>query len=155
MQYLSPQGTPHQSAIQYIQLLRPIMMVPASPYLPAKPQNIPQSESQPQTTPPPAQPKQNMMSPYGPYMRQSLVGSYSSPYASYLHSNPIPLESQKPAFDLGLNTNEYMPSYAPSYVPSASSQQFSVVAPRSSMTSSLSTPYAFRPTKFQTRAQRA
>lgn len=153
MQYLSPEGTPQQAAIQYIQLLRPVMMVPAKPYLPGKPHTVePQAptftQSQVQTTSLPSptaspQPQQHPWSPYGLYTRQSPMGSYSSQLTSY---NPRPAMIQRPSYDLGLNMNEY--------VPSASAQVATVLAPRSSMMSSYS-PYNYKPNKFQAMAQRA
>lgn len=143
MQYLSPEGIPRQAAVQYIQLLRPIMMVPAQPYLPAKPLVEPLIQTT--TAAPTKHPTMSMLNPYGPYLRQQQASSYSSPIIpSYYQSNPRHLESQKPDFDLGLNMNEY--------VPSASSHQYSA-APRSGMSSM--SPYAYRPTTFQARAQRA
>lgn len=149
MQYLSPEGIPRQAAVQYIQLLRPIMMVPAQPYLPAKPLVEPQIQTTTSsaTTTPTKHPAMSMLNPYGPYLRPQQAASYSSPIIpSYYQSNPRQLESQKPDFDLGLNTNEY--------VPSASSHQYSaVLAPRSGVSSM--SPYAYRPTTFQARAQRA
>lgn len=154
MQYLSSQGTPQQAAVQYIQLLRPIMMVPAQPYQQPKPLGDLKSQGQSQSTlaatspPLSSSTKPSAWSPYTPFNRQSLVGSYSSQYTSY---NPRPVltqvnqMNQRPAFDIGLNMNEYMPS--------ASSQVSSVLAPRSSMASY--SPYAYKPTKYQTLAQRA
>lgn len=146
MQYLSPQGTPQQSNIQYIQLLRPLMMVPASPYLPPKHISMtqPQPQSPTQTTSIPASPstKQHMLNPYGPYSRQPLLGSYSNKQLSYLHSNPRPPQKH-PSFDMGLNLNEYLPS--------ASSLISAVLSPRSSVTSHAQ----YKPTKFQAMAQRA
>lgn len=157
MQYLSPEGTPQQASVQYIQLLRPVMMVPASPYMPAKPNPNPNFELNPSfepiqtplpisSTPKPSASLHNF---FGSYSRHAHVGAYSSPHTSYFQTNPRLFEnSQKPVQpEIKLNMNEYMPS--------ASSQHFSaVLAPRSSMISSLS-PYAYNPTKFQTRAQRA
>lgn len=157
MQYLSPQGTPQQTPVQYIQLLRPIMMVPAKPYQPAKPLGDLQTQNQSQLTsdasspPPYSTTKPSAWNPYTPFNRQALVGSYSSQYTSY---NPRPVipqanhmsqMNQQLAFDIGLNINEYMPS--------ASSQVSSVVAPRSSLSSY--SPYAYKPNKFQPIAQRA
>lgn len=145
MQYLSQQGTPQQN-IQYIQLLRPLMMVPASPYLPPKHISLtqPQQQSPTQTTSIPASPptKHHMLHPYGPYSRQPLQGSFSTKQLSYLHSNPRPPQKQ-PSFDMGLNLNEYLPS--------ASSIISAVLSPRSSITSQPQ----YKPTKFQALAQRA
>lgn len=145
MQYLSPEGTPQQASVQYIQLLRPVMMVPGQPYNSAKPLQVTNPQFQTTTSSPPLRP--SYLNPYGPYMQQPPVGAYSSPYTSYLKSNPIPLESQKPTYEMGLNMNEY--------VPSASSHHLSaVLSPRINIAGPIS-PYAFRPTKFQTIAQRA
>lgn len=152
MQYLSPEGTPQQTAVQYIQLLRPFMMVPATPYMPAKPNTS--YELDVKTTLPVSSSPKPFVPVHNPYRTFSnyplVVGSYSSPQNSYFQTNPRLLEKpKKPSqSDMGLNMNEYMPS--------ASSQHMSVLAPRSSMIGSHShSPYAFNPTKFQTRAQRA
>ena len=176
MQYLSSEGTPQQAAVQYIQLLRPIMMVPAQPYLPAKPQPV---ESQPQTytqsqhlttlqpfsPPSPSvqdkqrqqqqqqQNEQNHQQQHQLHQQWNPFGHYTrqSPMASYssqLNSyKPRPAMNQRPSYELGLNMNEYVPS-ASAHVAAT------VLAPRSSMMSSYS-PYAYKPTKFQAMAQRA
>lgn len=149
MQYLSPEGTPQQAAVQYIQLLRPVMMVPTSPYVPAK--SNPSFEPTQTTLPISSSPKPSasLQNFFGSYSRHSLAGAYSSPHTSYFQTNPRLFEnSQKQTQpEIGLNMNEYLPS--------ASSQHFTaVLAPRSSMISSLSS-YAYKPTKFQPRAQRA
>lgn len=140
MQYLSANGIPSQTAVQYIQLLRPIMMVPATPYQSPKPVY----ERPTETTPPPL-PKPLALNSYAPYSRPSVVGSYSSNYPSYHQSNPRPVSSQQSSYDFGLNLNEYMPS---------ASNRVNTVLARSSMTSSLS-PYAYNPTNYQQMAQRA
>lgn len=150
MQYLSANGIPTQTAVQYIQLLRPIMMVPASPYQSAKPASTyqpakPVAEYLTQTTTAPITPSPKQFSSYGPYSRP-VVGSFSSHYPSYLQSNPRPLMSQQPSYDMGLNMNEYMPA--------ASNRINSILAARSSMTSALS-PYAYAHSKYQQLAQRA
>lgn len=51
---------------------------------------------------------------------------------------------QRPRFDMALNMNEYMPS---------ASSQMAILAPRSSI--SQFGQYAYKPAKFQARAQRA
>lgn len=164
MQYLSPEGTPQQAAVQYIQLLRPLVMIPSSlyptnpeskpsfmpsynPLMPFKP--ITNVEPKVQTVLPISSSPSPSLNPYGPYSKQSLAGAYSSPHTSYFQMNPRQFESsQKQAkLDMGLNMNEYMPSASSHHVSA-------VLAPRSSMISSLS-PYAYRPMKFQNRAQRA
>lgn len=144
MQYLSANGIPTQTAVQYIQLLRPIMMVPASPYQSAKP--VAEHLTQTTTAPISPTPKQAQFSSYGHYSRPALVGSYSSQYPSYLQSNPRPVQKQQSSYDMGLNMNEYMPS--------ASNRINSVLAARSSMFSMLS-PYTYAHSKYQQLAQRA
>jgi hypothetical protein len=159
MQYLSPEGVPQQSSVQYIQLLRPVMMVPAQNYMPIKPKAEPVTEKPTTTSTAKPLSSKHWMNPYGPYSRQhpligSHVGSYSSPLTSY---QPRPLPSQKPSsslglgFDFGLNMNEFLPS--------ASALVSSFLSPRSSGSmsgSSISPQYAqFHPTKYQNFAQRA
>lgn len=152
MQYLSPEGTPRQASVQYIQLLRPIMMVPAQPYMSAKPLNEPpvQTTTVAATTYKPIVSNKHqvmMLNPYGPYLRQPQTAPYASPIIpSYYQTNPMQMESQKSAFELGLNMNEYMPS-------ASSHHSTAVLAPRSGMSSQ--SPYAYRSNQFQARAQRA
>lgn len=183
MQFLSPEGTPKQAAVQYIQLLRPFMVVPSAPYLPAKTNPSFNSEAEFRTTlpisstsrPPPS------YSSFVPYSRQPLVGSYSSPQSSYFQTDPQLLRDEvKPVeTDLTLNLNEYIPSasspraslpqraassshhvYAappmPSHHASASSHHIaSVLAPEPSMFSSLF-PFSFKPPNmYKPVAQRA
>lgn len=196
MQFLSPEGTPKQTAVQYIQLLRPIMMVPgsSSQYLNAKtnptldsefksnpslhsefkpnpnfnsefhsnPSFEPQFKSTLPITSSPKPSPQPSPSPFVPYSRQQLLDSYSSPQSSYFQTNPLLYEEplKTSSEDLGLNTNEY--------IPSASSQHASVVlAPRSSMIGSqnlmaahsMISPYVYQnsytPNKYKHLAQRA
>jgi hypothetical protein len=159
MQYLTANGTPQQGAVQYIQLLRPVMMIPAQPYKPPSAYDEPEMESEfvpssPSTQTPPTsvtpRQRQTFTNPYGPYSRQSPHATYSSPLTSY---NPRPMPSHRPLvsnlpshFDIGLNLNEYMP---------AASQLSTVLAPRSSVSSMIS-PYAtYNPAKYQPFAQRA
>lgn len=148
MQYLSEEGIPQQTAVQYIQLLRPVIMVPSSPYLPAKPNTehpIQPTSAAPASSKPVAftnSNKPSLLNPYGPYTRQpQLIDAYSSPHTSY---NPRPVMQNRPTFDMALNMNEYMPS---------ASSQMAILAPRSSITQFGQ--YAYKPTKFQARAQRA
>lgn len=176
MQYLSPEGTPQQASIQYIQVLRPIMMVPAKPYQPPKAQNVdtqtptfepsyskPQVQTTSLTSPSPAsssQPQQQQQQQYHQNQQQhqqqqqwSSFGSYTrqSPMGSYsthmTSYNTRPAMNQRPSYDIGLNMNEYMPS-ASAHVSAT------VLAPRSSMISSFS-PYTYKAPKFQAMAQRA
>lgn len=147
MQYLSPQGVPQQAAVQYIQLLRPIMMVPAQPYQPPRP--MPEIHA-PSTVPPTPKPTQEppvrssteFHHPYGPYSRHAL--SHSSHMPSYMR----PQHKPSSFFDLGfnLNLNEFLPS---------ASSIAAVLAPRSSMGAQFLPYPAYKPAKYSQYAQRA
>lgn len=161
MQYVSANGMPQQAGVQYIQLLRPVMMVPAQQYNPPKHYEEPEMESDfvpssPSTLPPTTSVvtmphRHSLANPYGPYSRQPPHSTYTSPLTSY---KPRPMPSQRPLqshlpshFDLGLNLNEYMPS--------ATSQLSAILAPRSSVSSMISPYAAYKPAKYQQLAQRA
>lgn len=161
MQYLTESGSPQQ-AIQYIQLLRPVMVVSSQSYSSPKPFEEPQTEADfipsspstpsPATTIAVAPFRHPLSNPYGAYARRPPHATYSSPLSSY-HPRPVP--SQRPVasplpshFDIGLNLNEYLPS--------ATSQLSTILAPRS-IVSSLISPYTAykQPANFQPLAQRA
>lgn len=91
MQFLSAEGTPKQASVQYIQLLKPLVMMPAQPYQQPKPFNeiiIPQTTP---TTQMPTQPQQTpriiptypTLSPFGAYSRQPFSGQFTSQVPSY------------------------------------------------------------------------
>lgn len=117
-------------------------MVPAQPYLPAKPN----SEIHKQTTSEPTA-SASVYSYHNFNRNQQEVASYSTPVAQYFQSNPQQENSQISFNGLDLNTNEF--------VSSASSPVISSVAAPQAQT--LSSPYVYRPSavKYQTRAQRA
>lgn len=90
LQYLSSQGASQQSGIQYIQLLRPLMMLPSAPsYLQARPIS---SDSRVEMKP--------ASNPFMPQIKSSIIGAHS-----------VPLTTFSRAFtrDTSLNMNEYMP----------------------------------------------
>ena len=136
LQYLSPEGMPQQTAFQYVQLLRPLMVVPQSqPYLP--PRSI-SMDIQTEIEPP-----KPTLNPYRSYSKPSsmIIGAHSAPLTSYIQSDPRPLIKQ-PEQDIALNMNEY--------VPAASSRiSTSILTPQvTSMT-------GFKPSKFSMISQRA
>lgn len=83
LQYLSPDGIPHKTAVQYIQLLRPLMVV--------QPRPVNDFSIEPKTT-------NNV---FMPQIKSSLIGAHSIPLTSY--SRP------SPQTDITLNMNEYVP----------------------------------------------
>ena len=138
LQYLSPEGIPKQSAVQYVQLLRPVMMVPSQPYLPPRSISMDiQTEKTPTIVTKPT------MIPYRSYLKPSstIIGAHSAPLTSYIQSDPRPLIKQ-PELDIALNLNEY--------VPAASSRiSTSILTPQgASMT-------GYKPSKFSMISQRA
>ncbi|KAL7036142.1 hypothetical protein ACKWTF_008714 [Chironomus riparius] len=138
LQYLSPEGMPKQTAVQYVQLLRPVMMVPSQPYLP--PQSI-SMDIQTETAKPIF--TKPTIIPYRSYSKPSstIIGAHSAPLTSYIQSDSRPLIKQ-PELDITLNMNEY--------VPAASSRiSTSILTPQvASMTS-------YKPSKFSMISQRA
>lgn len=131
MQYLSPEGEPHQSGVSYIQLLRPIMMVPAQPYLPAQPVPVPSKPTMPTTT-------TNRPTMSYTFFPRDESTPYAAPLTQFMPSEPPREYSQKtqqqqqqPTFrsqqqqqsEIDFNMNEYLPS--------ASTQSFASVLPPS------------------------
>lgn len=116
LQYMSPEGISRHTGIQYVQLLRPVMLVPAQPYQPARSVEI-QTES-PITSQP-------TYSYYGSSFKpsNSIIGAHSVPLTSYVQSNAKPLiTSTTTESNLDLNMNEY--------IPAASSRVASFVSPK-------------------------
>ncbi|CRK97194.1 CLUMA_CG010591, isoform A [Clunio marinus] len=146
MQYLSPNGTPHHTSIQYVQLIRPVMMIPAKPYLPAKPLTDIKTSAKPSPT---YKPKPFIHTSYGPYLRSSINAAYSSPIPVFFKNDLQQGTTRRPLIDFGLNLHEYLPSFE-----TLSQHISSILSSRSSAASQLS-PHSYNPTKFQRPAQRA
>lgn len=126
MQYLSPQGTPQTAAVQYIQLLRPVMMLQQQQqlqqqYFQPQQSNQVQSSASASNQSPTFQP-----SPYGPpFKMENPVASFSSPVLSYFTSNPRTIQLINPQQNLNFNMNEYIPSNAEALpVPAALTSEY-------------------------------
>lgn len=141
MQYLSPEGE-RKTAVSYIQLLRPIMMVPAQPYQP--PQTLSMSMKPTATTLMSSPTRTTTMrpsslsytffprddAPYASALTSDFISSSESPreYSNKQQNNHVHARQQHESSesgDLDLNMHEY--------IPSASTQQqtFSSVPPPS------------------------
>ncbi|KAG5680781.1 hypothetical protein PVAND_010267 [Polypedilum vanderplanki] len=147
LQYLSPEGMPKQSAVQYVQLLRPLMMVPAQSYHALRSMSTTTMPIETATTTMDTKLQSIQINPYGPFLKTSntLVGAQSAPLLSFFNSNPRPLTTPTvQASNIGLNTNEYIPSASSRIVTSVIPPQ----VPNISMT-------AFKPSSYPIMAQRA
>lgn len=126
MQYLSPQGTPQTAAVQYIQLLRPVMMLQQQQQLQQQ-YFQPQQSNQIQSTASASnQSPTYHSSPYGPPFKiENPVASFSSPILSYFTSNPRTIQLVNPQQNLNFNMNEYIPSNAEALpVPAALTSEY-------------------------------
>lgn len=99
LQYLSPDGTPKQTAVQYIQVLRPLSMIPPQTYL--KPQPLPT----PSDISIEAKPIQKATI---PLVQSAYKKSKPSTSLIGAHSYSYPVTSQPR--EISLNMNEYMPA---------------------------------------------
>lgn len=82
---------PKQNGIQYVQLLRPLMMLPSAPqYLQARPIS---SETQNEMKP-------TSSYPFMPQIKSSIIGAHSVPLTTF----------SRPTHDMSLNMYEYMPA---------------------------------------------
>lgn len=129
LQYLTPEGTPKQSAIQYIQVLRPLNMMPPQPYLAPRP--LP-TLSEISMEAKPIQ-KSIPLSVPSSYTNSSPIGAHSTQLTSYSRAST-------PHREMSLNMNEYMPA-------ASSRVSTMVLSPRANPYMTLN--------KFQTMAQRA
>jgi hypothetical protein len=129
MQYLSPEGE-RKTAVSYIQLLRPIMMVPAQPYHPPQTVSMPIKPTAttlmplPTTTMRPSSytffPRDD--APYAAALTSDFMSSSESTRENVNKQKQQKIRSQQ-EIDIDLNMNEY--------IPSASTQSFSSVPPPS------------------------
>lgn len=127
---------PKQSTVQYIQLLRPLMMLPAPPqFIQQRPDDI-QTEA-----------KVNLFAP--PHIKSSLIGAHSIPLTSY--SRPLSAAAAGATSshaDMSLNMNEYMPA--------ASSRVSTTIFNPNTMITTVADKMGFMPSKnIQIMAQRA
>lgn len=106
MQFLSPEGTPKQAAVQYIQLLRPLMMIPGSQY------------SQPMKSNPTYEPEMKAMH-YGPPANLNPMFEPEfrmSQYSQSLNSNPIQINEPEIRTTLPISSSP-KPKFEPSFSP--------------------------------------
>jgi hypothetical protein len=121
MQYLSPEGE-RKTAVSYIQLLRPIMMVPAQPYHPSQTISIPIKSTTTTMRPFTFFPRDD--APYAAALTSDFMSSSESTTSTRdnIHKKQQTLNSQQ-EIDIDLNMNEY--------IPAASTQSFSSIPPPS------------------------
>lgn len=93
---MSPEGTPQKSAVQYIQVLRPLMM--AQPYLQNRPLPIPSDISME------AKPIQKATIQPAYTKSSPLIGAHSVPLTAYSRAQ------SPPPREMSLNMYEYMPA---------------------------------------------